>query len=796
MVLIFGQNSGDESINDPLPVPEPSPLLEPAMNTVAAPQQMSHSNDSVPPFGGGSILAPSYAAAPASLFGGVSVPAFSGGAVSFGSFAPLVGSGAPPSSSASSSDVHDEPSSPAYQPTSPPYTPVSPVFAPSLSPRTHAALNGLSLDDVPSSDNAIAQGPRISEPQAPSRPTPLPSLFHYSSSGLSTAANRTEFVIAFGSSLPDEVEKKDYVPRLRWSVQAVGTFMDTPSMSRTAVVSEIMGVKHEAALACRPIELTRVLRSLDADAPPFVLAHCLERHHILQWYSEVAAVVGTRQIVPKILCPASRPCHIVTFTGARTTCSICSHLIYLGSSVARSAVTDFIVCEACCGDRSVRERLISAKSADSASNEARSSNPASDLLELLVCPRAFIPAADNFAEDSWHKAMDMWVRCLCDILPSGSFSSAYRPRHLVDLETRVSNFRKRVSEPQFYFRVSGLDQTNVCEAMKQIFESRTKINLKLYDAQQGSIEHSKLTVLFQHKERAGQAAGMPASIHSDGITPVMYSILALEFSNPRKYAASMWLPSCCIDGEVAPCGLFPRPFIPDPSPAEFQLQRETVDRFLLLGRCIGIALRDRRVFMLPLSLAFADALCGKQLTLWDACIGEINLQETDKDGYSANRSLLHAIEHLHDVAFGMIFSGQTLSNQRVDVTISETSFIPSDDCPICNVPATVTVDELGGIVVDVTAEVIQYVRQLLGSNDPAYVTFSGSLPFGLSVCRAYKVRPVDDTSASRIKVCSHIEVSSPKHQKTQDFPVNMSVIRVRSNVNGAGDEYLRAVEVR
>ncbi len=747
-MLNFGQHAGDESINDPLPAEAPSALSDSSPNATAALYQpVTNAPSAVPP-------APS-----------------------------------------------DPSSESMYGRTSPPYTPESPLAAPFHSLQTQSSLDWQSFAGVQSSDSAsgaLAEQSRLSEPQGPPRPIPLSSTFHYSSIGSATAANRTEFVIAFGSSLPGTVDK-DPTTKLTWSVQTVDENMDTSYLSRSAVVSEIMSVNHEDARACRPIELSQILSSYCGSVQPFVVAHHLSRHRILQWYASVAAVVGTRQIVPKIMCPAKRPCRVVTFNGSNSTCSICSHLIYLGSSVARSEVSDFIVCESCCYDISVRHRIVHQGSADSASDPSiltTPSNSVSNLLDLLLCPRAFIPAADNFADDNWHKAMDMWMRSLREVLPAKLPCSAVRPRHIVALENRVSNFRRRIPEPQYHFRVSGLDQSDVCEAMKQIFENRNKINLKLHDAQQGSIENSKLTVLFRHSEQTGQAAGMPANIHSDGITPVMYSILALEFSNPMKYAGSMWLPSCCIDGEVAPCGLFPRPFIPDPSPTEIALQRETVDRFLLLGRCIGIALRDRRVFMLPLSLAFADALCGTQLTLWDTCLGEIDLQEND--GCSANRSVLHAIEHCHDVAVSMVFRGQTLSNQRIDVPISETSFGSPDDFAMRDISATIIVDDSGTMFVNVSKDVLQHVQELCKNDDPAYVTFSGEIPPGLSAFRAYKVQPANDHLISQLKVLdarADCAGPLPMHAQQLQYSVSIGVMRVYSSCDGAGDRYLRSLEV-
>jgi hypothetical protein len=637
-----------------------------------------------------------------------------------------------------------------------------------------------------------------------------------------TAANRTEFVIAFGSVLPGSVELGEYVPPLSWSVEYVAASMDSASLSRAAVVSEIMAVKHAKVQQCVPVDVSDMARAYGPEVPAFLVAHSLGRPQILAWYASVAAIIGTRQIVPIIRCPANALCQRVAFTGGKSVCSVCSKLLYMGSSGARSRVSDFCVCESCCRNPAVLEELGKTELPSPDSGAASPSNAAADLLELLLHPRSMIPSADNFAEDNWHKAFDIWMRLLRDVTPSPSLSHVRRPRHLLSLEDRLSGFRRIVQEPQFHFRVSSMDQANVCEAMKQIFDCRAKINLKLADAQQGSVEHSKLTVLFRNNERAGQAAGMPANIHSDGITPVMYSILALELSNPKKFAAGMWLPSCCIDADVAPCGLFPRPFIPDPSPLEMQLQQDAVSRFLFLGRCIGIALRDRRVFMLPLSLAFADALCGKHLSLWDACLGEINLQEDD--GLSANHSVLHAIEHRLDYAtsFSMVYRGQTLANQRVDVPISAASFDAANHCCMNDIPAAIAIDSRGVITVNVTRDVLEHARQVCGDGDTMYVSFTGQLPPGLLSSRAYKVFPAAGTPSPQLYLCTccccdlprqgkagvgagldpaqpcctAVAAASPARALLVDCAVSMHIMRVYSSEDAAGDEYLRALEVR
>ncbi len=614
------------------------------------------------------------------------------------------------------------------------------------------------------------------------------------SGGAVTAANRTEFLIAFGSSLPGIADSNKMVSRLKWSVHQVRMFMDSPNLSRFSVISEILSVKREDVRSCFPVELADIIRSHGDDMSPLIVAHSLQREQIVNWYASVVAVVGTQAIGPRILCPAKRTCQIVPFSSGKPICSVCAQIIYLGSSVARSYVSDFCVCEVCCRNPAVCEKLSNTPQDSPDLNfpgVSFRSNAASDLLEFLLQPRSFLPAADNFADNNWHIAMDIWMRVLRDVAPSPSRNDA-RPRHLSSLEDRVTAFKRRVPEPQFHFRVSGIDQANVCEAMQQIFERRANINLKLSDARQASIDDSKLTVLFR-SAKAGQAAGMPANIHSDGITPVMYSILASEFSTPTKFAAEMWLPSCFIDGNPAPCGLFPRPFIPDTTPSELQLQKETVERYLLLGRCIGIALRDRRVFMLPMSLAMADALCGKKLSLWDTCLGEIQLQENDD--LSINNSHLHALEHcLDDVCFSMVYRGRTLSNQRVDIPISEASFGSSEHCSMHNVQATIKADDHGDLYIHVPSEALQHVQDASIDGDLVYVMFAGVLPRGLSVYRAYSVEPVKDASHPRLKL-SVDAAGSPVHLESQSCEVSMHVMRVYSSEDRAGHKYLRALEV-
>ena len=68
---------------------------------------------------------------------------------------------------------------------------------------------------------------------------------------------------------------------------------------------------------------------------------------------------------------------------------------------------------------------------------------------------------------------------------------------------------------------------------------------------------------------------------------------------------------------VQDCGLFPRPLM-----RGAVLEQNALNDFRLFGFCLGIALRDRRMFPVPLSVAFADALCGKRITLWDVMIGQ------------------------------------------------------------------------------------------------------------------------------------------------------------------------------
>jgi hypothetical protein len=727
LFVTYRQHAGDESINDPLPVDEPSPVLAAANEAARVP----------PGFGS-------------------AVPAF----------------------------------------------PSSASFSANLSFSVPFPVASIPLQNPSSSEGAEAQEPVSSEsagrdegrPYVPASPVYAPSPF---SGGTTTAANRTEFVILFGASLPDVVDSVDRLLKLRWSVQTVSSHMDSPShpsLSRTEVVSELLAVKLDTVRECMPLKLANMMSSYGDEIPPFMIAHSLKRRQILSWYKSVADLIGTMEIFPKIICPSKKPCQVTTFTGGKSSCSVCSQMIYYGSSVARSVMTDFCVCETCCRDPKVRSRLVETEPETSSFSDALfSSNDVSALLELILEPRSFLPAADNFAADSWHIAMDAWARLLHDTVPSSSCNSS-RPRQLIGLNGRVSNFRRRVPEPQFYFRVSGLDQANVCDAMKQIFEFRAKINLKLADARQASVEQSKLTVLFRHSDRAGQAAGMPANIHSDGITPVMYSILALEFSNPKKFATGMWLPTCFIDGDVAPCGLFPRPFIPTSSPLECQRQEGIVEQFLLLGRCIGIALRDRRVFMLPISLAFADSLCGKHLSLWDACLGEIDLQEDD--GLSANRSVLHAIEHCLDYSscFSMVYRGQTLSNERIDVPISASSFDLRGHCSLTGVDVSIAADGQDGMSVDASPEVVQHVLEVGSDGDPVYVIFSGQLPLGLSSLRAYTLNVVKDAEASRLRIVMDA-ASCNTLAENQRFSVQMHVLRVYSSKDACGDEYLKALEV-
>jgi hypothetical protein len=145
----------------------------------------------------------------------------------------------------------------------------------------------------------------------------------------------------------------------------------------------------------------------------------------------------------------------------------------------------------------------------------------------------------------------------------------------------------------------------------------------------------------------------------DGVTPTFFAELAQAFIERER----MWLPCCLTSslqensqffspgsplptdspvkssaagGGVAPenppgrrtraiksvreCGLFPRPLMrgygPDMKPDD------VLNDFRLFGFCLGIALRDGRLFPMCMSVAFADALCGKRISLWDVMIGQ------------------------------------------------------------------------------------------------------------------------------------------------------------------------------
>lgn len=206
------------------------------------------------------------------------------------------------------------------------------------------------------------------------------------------------------------------------------------------------------------------------------------------------------------------------------------------------------------------------------------------------------------------------------------------------------------------------------ETIKQIFSKRVELSAlllrpsnpsgwtKLMEGELGleaSFMDVKLMVQFftdhgtddDGKERKETAFAQDPD--HDGVTPTFFADLAQEFIE-RDY---MWLP-CCLTSSVQEnsetmspsietpqstptkspgvanrraraiktvqdCGLFPRPLM-----RGAVLEQNALNDFRLFGFCLGIALRDRRMFPVPLSVAFADALCGKRITLWDVMIGQ------------------------------------------------------------------------------------------------------------------------------------------------------------------------------
>ncbi len=160
----------------------------------------------------------------------------------------------------------------------------------------------------------------------------------------------------------------------------------------------------------------------------------------------------------------------------------------------------------------------------------------------------------------------------------------------------------------------------------------------------------KLMVQFFILEDGREVTAFAADPDHDGVTPTFFAALAQAFIEREP----MWL-SCCflssnqesqesptettstpVSGEtpggsahtrsralksVHERGLFPRPLLPNVS-RTLAFEQNLLDDFRLFGFCVGIALRDHRKFPICISVAFADAICGKRLTLWDVMIGQ------------------------------------------------------------------------------------------------------------------------------------------------------------------------------
>lgn len=155
----------------------------------------------------------------------------------------------------------------------------------------------------------------------------------------------------------------------------------------------------------------------------------------------------------------------------------------------------------------------------------------------------------------------------------------------------------------------------------------------------------KLMVQYFILEDGREVTAFAADPDHDGITPTFFAALAQAFIEREP----MWL-SCCflssnqesqesptetkgtaVSGGTPPRsralksvherGLFPRPLLPNVSRTPV-FEQNLLDDFRLFGFCVGIALRDHRKFPICISVAFADAICGKCLTLWDVMIGQ------------------------------------------------------------------------------------------------------------------------------------------------------------------------------
>jgi hypothetical protein len=188
-----------------------------------------------------------------------------------------------------------------------------------------------------------------------------------------------------------------------------------------------------------------------------------------------------------------------------------------------------------------------------------------------------------------------------------------------------------------------------------------------------------------------EVTAFAADADHDGATPIFFTALAQAFIELEN----MWLPCCLIDHSLsnpnsesresparspiefpspisphhpavssavgggkpsgsAPSrpsrasklvherGLFPRPLLPNSScgPAFHNL----LDDFRLFGFCVGLALRDHRKFPVCISVAFADAICGRRLTLWDVMIGRFELHPVQKQIFDIHEFLSNGLK--------------------------------------------------------------------------------------------------------------------------------------------------------
>jgi hypothetical protein len=277
---------------------------------------------------------------------------------------------------------------------------------------------------------------------------------------------------------------------------------------------------------------------------------------------------------------------------------------------------------------------------------------------------------------------------------------------LVKVHTDKFNQTQKVFDTmkKIYSKRFGLS-TLLCRPAEQLRDENRGMNMLTSSrfGQGATIADVKLMMQIftkEGKDKQGkdiEVTAFAADTDHDGATPLFYTALAQAFIELEN----MWLPCCLVDPSLlnpnpesressarspiefpspspsppsppssrpaastavgggkpsgsAPstpsrasklvheCGLFPRPLLPNSScgPAFHNL----LDDFRLFGFCVGLALRDHRKFPVCISVAFADAICGRRLTLWDVMIGRFQFHPDQKQIFDIHEFLSNGLK--------------------------------------------------------------------------------------------------------------------------------------------------------